>query len=145
MTRLKAQKIWDNHPYPDYPCSTEHFGNQCAIRMGVALEKSGVDTSSFDKMYPNRRCYKGLNHNPKHILSAEEMAYWMKANTKLFGSQKTYTKATSANFIGKKGIVFIMNGWGSTDHIDIWIDNEMKGGSPYYFGLGERVWFWELD
>ena len=58
MPSIKAKTIWDNHPYPISPCSKKHFSNQCAIRMGVALEKSGIDTKSFDTMYPNRRCYK---------------------------------------------------------------------------------------
>lgn len=38
-----------------------------------------------------------------------------------------------------------MNGWGATDHIDIWDGSDMKGGSPSYFALGEQVWFWKLD
>lgn len=145
MPTIKAKTIWDNHPYPGSPCSTKHFTNQCAIRMGVALEKSGIDTKSFDKMYPHRRCYKGLNHSPKHILAAQELANWIKSNETIFGKVKVYTRATSADFVGKKGIVFIMNGWGSTDHIDIWDESDMKGGSPSYFALGEQVWFWKLD
>lgn len=38
-----------------------------------------------------------------------------------------------------------MNGWGGTDHIDIWDGSDMTGGSPQYFSLGEQVWFWQLD
>ena len=145
MPAIKAKTIWDNHPYPKYPCSEEHFANQCAIRMGVALEKSGIDTSSFDRMFPNRRCYKGLHHSPKHILAAQELANWMDKNSKIFGSVKKYKKTSSANFVGKKGIVFIMNGWGATDHIDIWDGSKMKGGRPNYLNIGEEVWFWKLD
>ena len=68
---IKFSKLWANHPYPNSPCDKTLFGNKCAIRMGVALEKSGVDTSSFDSMYPQRRCYPGLKHNPGHILAAQ--------------------------------------------------------------------------
>jgi hypothetical protein len=145
MPKIDSKTIWGNHPYPDSPCSTKHFGNQCAIRMGVALEKSGIDTKSFDNMYPNRRCYKGLAHNPKHILAAQELANWISRNETIFGKVKKFGKVTSADFIGKKGIIFIMNGWGATDHIDIWDGTDMKGGSPFYFSLGEQVWFWKLD
>lgn len=74
MPGIDASTVWNNHPFPDSPCSTKHFVNQCAIRMGVALEKSGVDTTSFDRLYPNRRCYKNLTHSPKHILAAQELA-----------------------------------------------------------------------
>lgn len=48
MTTLTVATLWQNHPYPAAPCSTQYFANQCAIRMGVALEASGVDTASFD-------------------------------------------------------------------------------------------------
>lgn len=48
-------------------------------------------------------------------------------------------KVTSSDFVGKKGIVFIMNGWGATDHIDIWDGSDMKGGQQQYFSLGEQV------
>lgn len=112
MPTIKTKTIWNNHPYPGSPCSTKYFTNQCAIRMGVALEKSGINTESFDKMYPNRRCYKELNHGPKHILAAQELANWIKNNESIFGKAKKFKKATSADFVGKKGIVFIMNGWG---------------------------------
>lgn len=145
MPSISASTIWKNHPFPNSPCSTKDFPNQCAIRMGVALEKSGVDTSSFDKMYPNRRCYKGFGHSPKHILAAQELANWMTKNESIFGKVKKLTNATSAEFQGKEGLVFIMNGWGATDHIDIWDGSKMKGGSTNYFSLGKEVWFWKLD
>lgn len=38
-----------------------------------------------------------------------------------------------------------MNGWGATDHIDIWDGKDLKGSTPQYFSLGESVWFWKLD
>lgn len=145
MPTIKAKIIWDNHPYPGFPCSQQHFSNQCAIRMGVALEKSNIDTSSFDKMYPNRRCYKGLNHSPKHILAAQELANWLVTQSSVFGAVKKHKNVSSAQFQGKKGIVFIMNGWGATDHIDIWNGSQLKGGRPNYFSAGEEVWFWELN
>lgn len=145
MPSITADAIWKNHPYPNSPCSTDHFPNQCAIRMGIALELSGVDTSSFDRLFPNRRCFKNLNHSPKHILAAQELATWMEKNASTFGAVKKYRNVTSAEFQAKKGIVFIMNGWGATDHIDIWDGARMKGGSAQYFALGQEVWFWNLN
>ena len=145
MPRIKASILWDNHPYPNNPCSAEHFPNQCAIRMGVALEKSGVDTKPFDKLFPNRRCYKYLHHSPKHILSAQDLADWLVTQTQIFGEVVKHKKTTAASFQGKKGILFIMNGWGSTDHIDVWNGSNLKGGDPSYISLGEEVWFWKLD
>lgn len=51
---------------------------------------------------------------------------------------------TSKDYAGKKGIVFIKNGWGPTDHIDVWNGTLMKGGSDLYFARGTEVWFWEI-
>ena len=144
MPTIRFNRLWINHPYPKDPCDKKEFNNQCAIRMGVALERSGVDTSSFDEMYPGRRCYPGFKHSPRHILSAQEMANWMKTKTIIFGRVSVYKKGvTSVDFMGKKGILFIKNGWGATDHIDLWNGKKMKAGRPSYFSRG-AVWFWEL-
>lgn len=50
----------------------------------------------------------------------------------------------------KKGMIFIMNGWGSTDHIDVWKGDGKKTGTlngwrASYFGVGQQVWLWEFD
>ncbi|CAM4441740.1 hypothetical protein SHLI107390_17630 [Shewanella livingstonensis] len=74
---MQFNKLWVNHPYPSNPYDKTLFANQCAIRMGVSLEASGIDISSFDKMYPQRRCYPGLKHTPRHILAAQELANWI--------------------------------------------------------------------
>ena len=102
-------KLWNHHPYPDSPCNKALFANQCAIRMGVALEKSNVDTSTFDKMYPRRRCYPALKHSPAHILAAQELANWIDQEHNQFGRKKVYTKDALESLKGQKGIVFIMN------------------------------------
>ncbi|MCB2263592.1 MAG: type VI secretion system amidase effector protein Tae4 [Candidatus Thiosymbion ectosymbiont of Robbea hypermnestra] len=49
----------------------------------------------------------------------------------------------------KKGMIFIMNGWGNSDHIDVWKGNgvtgTLKDGFESYFGAGMQVWFWAFD
>jgi len=144
MPKVSFQKLWDNHPYPDNPCDIETFANQCAIRMGVALEKSNVDTTSFDIKYPKRRCYPGFKHKPRHILAAQELANWLETQSKVVGTVNKKKNVTSGDYGGKKGIVFIKNGWGPTDHIDLWDGTNMKAGDSTYFSLGQEVWFWEL-
>lgn len=129
--------LWANHPGRDaHPCV---FENQCAIRMGVCLEKSGIDTSSFTGV----RCWHG--HSPGHILRAQELANWLESKSDLFGhSQKSFS---SSIVQGKRGILFIQNGWsGGVDHIDLWDGKkrQMIGGELDYLKLGEQVWFWEL-
>jgi hypothetical protein len=141
-------QLWKNHPYPNSPCDP-YFVNQCAIRMTVALEKSGIDTSGFDRIYPKRRCSTGYSkwkdHKPGHILAAQELANWLETQVATFGKvDKKPGPRNSGQYAGRKGIVFIKNGWGPTDHIDVWDGSKMKGGSPEYFSLGQAVWFWEL-
>lgn len=141
MPLLTTQKLWDNHPYPDSPCDQSLFQNQCAIRMGVALNAAGLSTASF----PGAKCYANLKHSPKHVLRAQQLADWLVTQTISVGTVKKYgNKMTSADFLGKKGIVFIRDGWGATDHIDVWNGSALKGGTPDYFARGKEIWFWEL-
>lgn len=129
--------LWKNHPgLGSRPCN---FDNQCAIRMGVALQKSKVNMNSFK----GARCWHG--HTPKHILRAQELANWIKDRPSSFGKRKVYKNVSSSDFTGKKGIVFIKDGWGPTDHIDVWNGALMKGGSLDYFSKGKEVWFWQLN
>ncbi len=136
-------QLWANHPQDDFPCDRTTFRNQCAIRMSVAFDRSGVNTSTFDKMYPNRRCYPGFNHSPKHILAAQELANWIKREVTLFGDVEIIKNANRSHFSGRKGIVFIKDGWGATDHIDVWNGIAMQGGSVNYLSRGKEIWFWE--
>jgi len=113
--------------------------------MGVALEKSGIDTSSFDKKFPKRRCYPGFNHTPKHILAAQELASWISSVPHIFGNKSIIKSDRKEKLKDKKGIIFILNGWGSTDHIDIWNGTTMKGGSSDWIDYGDELWFWEMS
>ena len=142
MAHLGWRKIWDAHPgKPVFPCDATLFGNQCAIRMGVALAGAGVNLSTFK----GARCYPNLKHSPKHILRAQELATWLIGQSALVGKPVKNKNVTYANYSNKPGLVFIMNGWsGGTDHIDVWNGGEMKGGSPDYFGIAQEVWFWTL-
>ena len=133
--------LWTHHPGSgSMPCSSD-FMNQCAIRMSVALDGAKIDTRGFDKMFPGRRCWYG--HSPGHILAAQELADWISTETQYFGLRKEYTDGDDVRKL--QGIVFIQNGWGTTDHIDLWDGSigEMRGGSSGYLSRG-RVWFWEL-
>ncbi len=112
--------------------------------MGVAMEKSGIDTSSFDKMFPQRRCYPGFKHTPAHILSAEEMAKWMDFHKNVFGTKQIIKKDRLTLLSGKKGFIFIFNGWGSGDHIDLWDGTEFRAGDDTWVDRGDELWFWEI-
>ena len=140
MPTVTWRQIWNAHPAPDFPCDRAHFGNQCAIRMSVALAGAGVNLSSFR----GARCYPGLGHDGRHILRAQELANWIAGRSSIFGTVSKRTGVTSADYARTPGIVFILNGWGPTDHIDIWDGSAMKGGSADYFEKGDGVWFWAL-
>lgn len=122
MAITNFSALWENHPGPHaYPCDEDAFPNQCAIRMGIALEASGYNTSSFDVLYRNRRCW--FHRDAPHILAANNIAVWMRANKHIFGDNKIYQSTNIAEryeIKGQKDIVYINNGWGSTDHIDLW-------------------------
>lgn len=144
MPTIQFANLWKNHPYPQSPCNTSLFENQCAIRMGVALEKTGVDTSGFDKKFPQRRCYPGLKHSPRHILAAQELASWLDSPPYFFGTKEVIKTNRAAKLKDRKGIIFVQNGWGSTDHIDVWNGTDMKGGAPDWVDYGDAIWFWEI-
>ncbi len=141
---IQFNKLWNNHPYTQSPCNKAIFKNQCAIRMGIAMESSGIDTTSFDKIFPKRRCYPGFKHNPAHILSAEEMAKWMSSKAGTFGQKVIIKNDRQASLKNKKGFVFIFNGWDSGDHIDLWDGNKLRAGEPEWIDLGDELWFWEI-
>lgn len=153
LTETDFNKLWDNHPYPTKPCNGDTFINQCAIRFGVALELSGFDTSSFDQMFHKRRCWYAHDNGAKHILAAHELAKWINANPAIFGVRKLLKSDSERKSIvagsqgmsdpGKKGIVYIDNGWGTTDHIDLWDGAYMRAGDVSYLSRGTALWFWE--
>jgi hypothetical protein len=110
--------------------------------MGVALTKSGVNLASFT----GARCWPNLKHSPRHVLRAQELANWLVKQTALVGTVSKRKKAKSADYAGKKGIVFFQDGWtGGVDHIDVWDGHALKAGRPEYFALGKEIWFWQLS
>ncbi len=141
--------LWVNHPAIKgiiNPCSTNgkiNFSNQCAIRMSVCLDKSGVSLTSFN----GAKCYPGHGHSQSHVLRAEELASWIEKQNSLFGTPTKKKKVKSTDYKNKKGIVLFKNFWGAGnqgDHIDLWNGAVMTRGAPSYFSLSKEVWFWEL-
>ena len=133
---VSFDNLCKNHPGRNSsPCS---FLNQCAVRMGIALQKSGVNMNTFK----GAKC--GNDHSPRHVLRAQELAIWLKDNDFTFGKVQVFERAGISSFRGFKGIVFIEDGWGSSDHIDLWNGVEMKAGDAQYFELGKKVWFWNF-
>ncbi|WP_212995070.1 hypothetical protein, partial [Elizabethkingia argenteiflava] len=56
---------------PRWESLSLQFSKSMCYKNGVALEKSKVDLSSFR----GARCW--FDHNPRHILRAQELADWI--------------------------------------------------------------------
>jgi hypothetical protein len=148
------QTLWKNHIGRGYVCDQTVFGNQCAMRMGKSLEDSGVSLANKALKRCSSYSTKFKHHSPGHVRSAQELANVFYRNPKLLGAgvKKLILDGSindnMSSFTHKKGMVFIMNGWGNTDHIDLWDGYlmQMKGSSNTisYRLRGKQVWFWEL-
>lgn len=139
--------IWKNHPGREsHPCDRNEYPNQCAIRMSVALHLSKIDLVSFS----GAKCWMSHEDDFKHILRAQELAEWMHVHPEIFGHRivlknNKKIKLHHSDFWKYKGLIFIQDGWGPTDHIDIWNGSEMKGGTVNYLDENyKEVWVWSL-
>ncbi|AZB07416.1 hypothetical protein EG344_00475 [Chryseobacterium sp. G0162] len=114
--------------------------------MSIALNTSGVNLSSF----AGAKCWMSHSDGFRHILRAQELANWIHAPPEIFGhrkmyERKNYPQLNHTNFWKNKGIIFFKDGWGATDHIDIWNGSELKGGETVYFSSDwKELWFWQL-
>ncbi len=141
--------LWTHHPYPNNPCDTTAFPNQCAIRMTVALHGAGINTRQLAAV----RCWHG-HTDPSHILRAQEFANSLARIPQILGAGVRVAKYTGSindnltAFTNSQGVVFIKNGWGATDHIDLWdgVTQVMRGSSDTvdYMARGQQVWLWKM-
>ncbi|MCK5918452.1 MAG: hypothetical protein KAG34_08500 [Cocleimonas sp.] len=143
------QLFWRNHAGRANVCDGERFRNQCAIRMGEALELSDITLSNSRKVL--RRCNTEFNgySNHKHgkvkghVLAAQELANWMKTQQGIFGKRQIVH--SKAKIVGRTGVLFIRDGWETTDHIDVWNGEALVGGFDSYFDVNyKEMWFWDV-
>lgn len=141
--------FWSNHPGRKNVCDETLFTNQCAIRMGTALELSGIKLSEDRRVL--RRCtteYRAYKHHKEgdvkgHVLAAQELANWIKSQTSTFGPRSVVH--SKDELTGRSGIIFFRDGWGTTDHIDVWDGEALVGGFPSYFDSDfKELWFWDI-
>ena len=141
--------FWHHHPGRANLCDDTLFVNQCAIRIGSALELSGIKLSEDRRVL--RRCtteYRAFKHHTEgiikgHVLAAQELANWIKSQRSTFGSRSIVH--SKEEILGRSGIIFFRDGWGTTDHIDVWDGENLVGGSPSYFESDFKdLWFWDI-
>lgn len=130
--------LWGNYPpsvdgAPAHP-SVDPYPNQCAIRVGYALQQSGVDISSYPEINQTTDGY------PR---SSQGLADWIWQN---FGPPRRIPIEEFRNdYLGRTGLIFEspIVGSGVTPHIDLW--NEGSTGSGFYVGGILEVWFWPIN
>ena len=121
------------------------------MRMGQALDDSGVVFSRSGLrtcVGYNRRRF--AEHAPGHIRSAQQLANLFKKKPTLLNASTTF-QVFSGNMNDNmktlktlKGMLFILNGWDRTDHIDLSNGSTLKGGYISYFSKGSEIWFWNI-
>lgn len=138
------------------------FGNQCAIRMGVALRQAGVPAA---KLSGCTHC-QVHSRDEMHFINAQQLAHAIgRANLEGFGPLERFGGADAAQFypkmFGRTGVMFIADYWKRTgeakatgDHIDVW--NGYRSSAKwlmewfswlgYYSNYAEasEIWFWEV-
>ncbi len=154
--------------YEDYridsaPCKAG-VTNQCAVRMSVALERSGFSLDAFD---PARRVHRGrpaCQLSVQHVLGARELIRYLR---NLWGPPERFrgrsVNTAAAAIAGRNGIVYFDNCFtregeetATGDHIDLWngstyynqiihvgAGGDARAGTPL-FGRSQEVWFFPL-
>ena len=114
-----------SHAHP----SKDPYPNQCAIRVGDAFMKSGIDMSSYPKVNKTSDGY------PR---SSKGLADWTWQN---FGKPKIMSQDVfERDYKNSTGLMYIAPPPGGVGHIDLF--NAGFTGSGYY--LGSEIWFWPI-
>ncbi|ALN92879.1 RHS repeat-associated core domain protein [Lysobacter gummosus] len=127
--------LWRNYPRnpdrsPAHP-SSGPYPNQCAIRLGKALQDSGVDLTSYPSVNKSKEGW------PR---SAQNLADWLTQN---YGKPKIMTNTqfeSKDQWYKNRGIIFQPGVEGQADHIDL--HNGGWQGSGYY--RGTEIWYWPI-
>ena len=139
------------------------FSNQCAIRMGIALRRAGVQPAQIS----------GCSHcavHPRedmHFINASQLANAIaRANISGVGPVEKFKGPDAAQFylkiFGRTGIIYIQDYWhrstdqgrATGDHIDVWTGYrstakwlmEWFSWIGYYSNYADagEIWFWEV-
>lgn len=179
---IEFSDLWRGHPINESvstPCIAPHdltnmegefipasfpvFHNQCAIRMGVALRRAGVQPSQLSGI-------SSCSVHPRedmHFINANQLANGIaRANIPGVAPVEKITGAEAAKYyphlFGRTGIIYIQDYWRRSsdsgrptgDHIDVW--NGYRSSAKWlmewfswlgyysnYADAGE-IWFWEV-
>ena len=135
---IRFSDLWSNYPNND-PCVNPRTGkpaydDQCAIRLGMTLQKSGVNFKSFTGPV----CQFGPPGNGM-VLRAQELADWlMKRPFSNCPPPVAWApgKGFADHFRGRTGIIFFQHYWLRTGE-------KPNGSAPY--GTGNHIDLWRID
>ena len=152
--------LWNNHPNikgEEPLLDKKDYENQCAINLYAALERSGVNVTTFHGQLSWQK------DKPKYAIRAQEVANWLATpNGIIAGRVRKFSgKEVFDKIKGKRGVIFFKNYYGpgnQGDHIDLWdgrrLTHSISIAQIYLrlgpFGIGsdyrkaESVWFWAV-
>ena len=135
--------LWENYPhkidgYNQRPSSNASYRNQCAIRLSVAFQKSGMDMSNYpesDKSIEN------------YALTANRLKFWINQNYGEPSIKLTQEEFHNSAYYNKHGIIYLDSPNGYANHIDLYQGDfnyapYSRTGSGYY--KADMIWFWEI-
>jgi hypothetical protein len=154
LTNLEGERI---------PAGFPVFHNQCAIRMGTALRRAGVQPSQL----PGLGTCAVHPREYMHFINASAVAHALaKARIDGLGPLEKFSGPDAAVYypkiFGRTGIIFIQDYWRRTtdgdrptgDHIDVWNGYrtsakwllEWFAWAGYYanYAGAAEIWFWEV-
>lgn len=164
-------KLWSTHPNVtrEKPLlDTKVYENQCAINLGAALVRSGVDMRGYNGALSWEK------DKPKYPIRAQELANWLSSGAarlpskvEKFGGKEAFGRVEGKKgMTGRTGIAFFQNYWGTGmqgDHIDLWNGSRLTDwrtwarinvrignyglhnlGAGSDFEKAQSIWFWAV-
>lgn len=138
---LSAEGVYEEigHSYNELVKQNPGYENTCAIRMSLALLKSGISFKGRLKI--NAGKYQGRYIETGAKLLADQLSL-----AGVFGKPEIFKPADAFSKVSRKGVVFFSKiaGYGG-GHVDL-IETSSFGQVCHSncYPLCKEVWFWEL-
>lgn len=110
----KFKELWNEYPKGTNgrnarPSSDSYAINQCAIRVGVALDGSGMDMTGYPSI---NKTSEGFPRSSKGLADW----LWNEVRPPMIMSQTHF----DANYADKTGLIYLAPPQGAVGHIDLW-------------------------
>ncbi|XUY29437.1 type VI secretion system amidase effector protein Tae4 [Agrobacterium sp. rho-8.1] len=141
-THVSQKDLFKEMGWDDF-IGNPNYNNTCAIRVSIALVKSGVNiVPSSHKIQKGPFAGKGVQVSMRRLAD-------LLAQNNYLGRHEDYTPATAQNGIGaRKGVVAFNDipGYSGGGHIDLVLGgaDATQCGSHCYYN-SKTIWFWPLQ